>query len=128
MDKNLQKILNIIQKDSNMSAEEKNDLSKATKDNAKELARVSSKLKKTEKINQTNSNLLDKKTTELARKNRELEIEAALDHVRSRAMSMQKTDELLEAGELLYKELSKLGITSLTSGYVLMNKDEKIRD
>ena len=125
MDKSLQKILNIIQKDRNISTEEKNDLSKATKDNAKELARVSSKLKKIEKINQTTSILLDKKTTEVVRKNRELEIEAALDRVRSRAMSMQKTDELLEAGELLYKELSKLGIASLTSGYVLMDQDEK---
>ena len=106
MDKSLQKILNIIQKDRNISTEEKNDLSKATKDNAKELARVSSKLKKTEKINQTTSILLDKKTTEVARKNRELEIEAALDRVRSRAMSMQKQMNCLKPGNCCIKNFS----------------------
>ncbi len=70
--------------------------------------------------------LLDQKTAELELKNRELEIEAALDRVRSRSMSMQKTDELLEAGGLLYQELSKLGIGSLTSAYGLMDEKEKI--
>lgn len=70
--------------------------------------------------------LLDHKTAELKLKNRELEIEAGLERVRTKAMAMQKTDELLEAGGLLYKELSNLGIVSLTSGYVLMDEEEKI--
>jgi len=57
---------------------------------------------------------------------RESQIEAALERVRSRTMAMQKTDELLDAGELLYRELSKLGIPSMTSGYVLMDEAGKI--
>jgi len=55
---------------------------------------------------------------------REAQIELGLERVRARAMSMHKSDELLEAGSLLYKELFKLGIPSLTSGYVLMDEDE----
>ncbi len=57
---------------------------------------------------------------------REAKIEAALERVRSRSMAMHKSDELLEAGELLYRELSKLGIANLTCGYVLMDEDEKV--
>ncbi len=57
---------------------------------------------------------------------REAQIEAALERVRARTMAMQKPDELLEVGGLLYKELSKLGVSSLTSGYTLVDKDGKI--
>jgi len=38
---------------------------------------------------------------------------------------MHKSEELLDAGTLLYKELSKLGISSLSSGYGLMSEDQK---
>ena len=41
-------------------------------------------------------------------------------------MAMQKSEELLEAGELLCNEMTRLGIKSLTSGYVLMDKEERI--
>ena len=40
---------------------------------------------------------------------REAKIEAALEKVRSRSMAMHKSDELLEAGALLYSELIKTG-------------------
>ena len=56
---------------------------------------------------------------------REAQIEAALERVRSRSMAMHKSDELLEAGEILFSELQKLGIESLTAGFVLMDKQEK---
>ncbi len=39
---------------------------------------------------------------------------------------MLKSDELIQAGELLWHELRKLGIESLSSGYVVMDRDEKI--
>ncbi len=57
---------------------------------------------------------------------REANIEASLERVRSRSMAMHKSDELKEAGELLWNELGKLGISSLSSGYALMDKDERI--
>ena len=56
---------------------------------------------------------------------REAQIEAALERVRSRSMAMHKSDELLEAGEILFSEMQKLGIESLTAGFVLMDKEEK---
>jgi signal transduction histidine kinase/DNA-directed RNA polymerase subunit N (RpoN/RPB10) len=56
---------------------------------------------------------------------REAQIEAALERVRSRSMAMHKSDELLEAGEILFLEMQKLGIESLTAGFVLMDKEEK---
>ncbi len=56
---------------------------------------------------------------------REAQIEAALERVRSRSMAMHKSDELLEASEILFVEMQKLGIESLTAGYVLMDKEEK---
>ena len=55
----------------------------------------------------------------------EAQIEAALERVRSRSMAMHKSDELLEAGEILFLEMQKLGIESLTAGFVLMDKEEK---
>ena len=54
---------------------------------------------------------------------REAQIEAALERIRSRAMAMHKSEELLEAGEILFLEMQKLGIESLTAGYVLMDKE-----
>ncbi|PKA83101.1 phospho-acceptor domain-containing protein [Ulvibacter sp. MAR_2010_11] len=54
---------------------------------------------------------------------REVRIELALEKVRSRSMAMQSSEELLEAGALLYRELSNLGVPHLTTGYVLF--DEK---
>ncbi len=62
---------------------------------------------------------------ESEKRNRETQIELALERVRSRTMAMHKSDELLESGEILFSEMQKLGIESLTAGYVLMDKDEK---
>jgi signal transduction histidine kinase len=56
---------------------------------------------------------------------REAQIEAALERVRSRSMAMHKSEELLEASEILFVEMQKLGVESLTAGYVLMDKEEK---
>lgn len=38
---------------------------------------------------------------------REAQIEAALERVRSRSMAMHKSDELLEAGEIIFIEMQK---------------------
>ena len=73
---------------------------------------------------QTYTRFLDLQKAEAQTK--EAQIEASLERVRSRTMAMQKSDELLEAGELLCSEMNRLGITSLTSGYVLMDADERI--
>ncbi|TXE14742.1 ATP-binding protein [Algoriphagus aquimarinus] len=53
---------------------------------------------------------VDQRTSELTVKNRELEIEASLEKVRSRSLAMQKSEELAEASVLLEAEIRKLGI------------------
>ena len=57
---------------------------------------------------------------------REALIQASLERVRAGSLAMLKSDELIQAGELLWHELRKLGIESLSSGYVVIDKDEKI--
>lgn len=54
--------------------------------------------------------VIDKTTQELKQKNRELEIEAALDRVRSRSMAMQKSDELGAVVHLINDQVIRLGI------------------
>ncbi len=54
--------------------------------------------------------LVDEKTAELQNKNRELEIEAALERVRARSMAMLHSRELVEVVRLLDKEIKGLGI------------------
>jgi signal transduction histidine kinase len=73
---------------------------------------------------QTYTRFLDLQKAEA--QSREAKIEAALEKVRARSMAMHKSDELLEAGELLWHELKKLDIPSLSSGYVLIDDGGKI--
>ncbi|MDQ3015088.1 MAG: hypothetical protein M3Q73_04455, partial [bacterium] len=56
---------------------------------------------------------------------REAQIEASLERVRSRALAMHKTDELLDAAELLYKEITGLGITSMNVSYAFVDVEKK---
>ncbi len=53
---------------------------------------------------------------------REVQIELALEKVRSRSMAMQSSEELKDAGALLYQELSKLGIQHLSTAYTLFDE------
>ncbi|HKJ80628.1 MAG TPA: ATP-binding protein [Ignavibacteriaceae bacterium] len=55
---------------------------------------------------------------ELAKKNRELEIEAALEKVRARTISMQKSEDLAEIMHLISEQLKSLGeeIDQITIG------------
>ena len=50
---------------------------------------------------------------ELERRNRELEIEAALDNVRLRAGAMRSSSELGEASAVLFQQLNELGINAI---------------
>ncbi len=50
------------------------------------------------------------RTAELQHKNRELEIEAALDKVRSRSLAMHKSDELQEVVVVVFDKLKELGL------------------
>ena len=65
----------------------------------------------TKKITQENLELreaIKRRTVELEQKNRQLEIEAALERVRARAMGMQNSSELAELVDTVFKELTQL--------------------
>ncbi len=62
---------------------------------------------------------LEEKIAELSLKNRELEIETALEKVRSRTMAMQKSEELKEVIKIVYQQLTHLKINLNHSGFVV---------
>ncbi len=73
---------------------------------------------------QTYTRFLDLQKAEAQAK--EAQIEAGLERVRSRTMAMHQSTELTEAAELLYAELSKLGIEKFTCGFTLLDKEKGI--
>ena len=82
----------------------------------------------TDKIKEENIRLKDavkRRTIELEQKNRELEIEASLEKVRSVAMSMNKSDDLLSICKISFTELQKLGFNNLRNSIIHIFYDEK---
>jgi len=67
-------------------------------------------------------------TMEVDDKNRELEIEAALERLRARTMAMQKSDELTETYFLLFQQFTELGETSEQISIGIFNEDENIME
>ncbi len=63
---------------------------------------------------------------DLAAKNRELQIEAALERVRARTMAMQKSEELPEAAKLLFQQVQALGLPVLSCGFNIFEKDDLV--
>ncbi len=63
--------------------------------------------------------------TQLEYKNRDLEIEAALERVRSKTMSMKHSNELKDAANVLSQEVRALGIPIWSCGYNIFEEDEK---
>ncbi len=117
MNKHLQHLLQIIQQDKSLTADQKNAALKSLKDADKELEVTAFKLDRTEKVKQTTAVLLEETIAELEQKrkaveeqNRELEIEAALEKIRSRSLAMHKSEELQEVATTIYERLHDLKI------------------
>src|SRR4249919_1747769 len=132
MNQHLQSILSVIQQDENLTVEQKNVITKSLKDADKELEITAFKLDRTEKVKRTTAILLEETIEELEQKrkaveaqNRELEIEAALERVRTVAMSMNKPDDLLSICEILFNELQKLGFSRLRNAMIDIHYDDK---
>ena len=68
---------------------------------------------------------IQSRTNELAQKNRELELEAALERVRAVAMSMRTSKELQGVGEIIFNELKALGFNDLRNTEIIINQDIK---
>jgi len=69
--------------------------------------------------------MVDERTADLVKKNKELEIEAALERVRSIAMAMQKPDDLLDICEAMFIEFRKLGFDVMRNAMINIHDDEK---
>ncbi len=55
---------------------------------------------------------------------RELEIEAALERVRVKALGMQKSEDLVEVSGVLFEEFSRMGISPVRSSITIWNEAE----
>ena len=132
MNPHLQSILNFIQQSQHLSDEEKRDLLKSAKAADKELEITTFKLNRTEKVKHTTAILLEETIEELEQKrkaveaqNRELEIESALERVRTVAMSMRTPNDLPDICEILYAEFQLLGFNELRNAMINIYEDDK---
>lgn len=132
MNQKLQKIIEIIQQSEKLDVEQKNMLLKAVKDADKELEITAFKLERTEKVKKTTAILLEETIEELEQKrkaveeqNRELEIESSLERVRTVAMGMNKSEDLLSICEVSFKEFQKLGFDNIRNALIHIQYDEK---
>ncbi|MDQ6609945.1 MAG: hypothetical protein M3Y85_09010, partial [Bacteroidota bacterium] len=131
MNQHLQSILNTIQQNENLSADEKNAIIKSLKDADKELEITSFKLDRTEKVKRTTAILLEETIEELEQKrkaveaqNRELQIEGSLEKVRSTTMAMHHTSEIQTVITEVTAQLVTLGF-KLDSANFNVNIDVK---
>ncbi len=69
--------------------------------------------------------LVDQQTADLQIKNRELEIEAALERVRSVALSLTKSEQMLDVAESLYNELYSLGFKKIRNALIDIQNEDK---
>jgi signal transduction histidine kinase len=59
---------------------------------------------------------------------REAQIEAALERVRSKAMAMQKSEDLANAVAIVFEELDKLNLGALRCGIGILDKEKRTAD
>ena len=104
MNPHLLAILPLIEKNQQFSDEERKQIENAVKESLEELKAAQAQLET---------------------KNRDLEIEAALERVRAQAMSMKKPDELMGVCEMVFAELKALGFTDLRNTEIIINNDFK---
>ncbi|QNF34452.1 nuclear transport factor 2 family protein [Adhaeribacter swui] len=76
-------------------------------------------IKEWERKNEQLLRLVNEKTGELEQKNRQLEIEAALERVRAKMMSMHKSEELKEVIQLILDELCGLEFNIDSASFVV---------
>jgi len=70
---------------------------------------------------------IKRRTIELEHQNRELEIEAAVEKVRSESMAMQTTDDFTRVNKELLQQLNKLNIAGLTGvSFYLVDENETV--
>ncbi|MDO8967742.1 ATP-binding protein [Algoriphagus sp.] len=81
-----------------------------------------------EKITRENLELRDavkRRTVELEQKNRELEIEAALERVRTVAMGMKKPEDMLDVCRIISEQLRQFGVEKIRNIQTAIIDEEK---
>ncbi|MFM6926032.1 MAG: hypothetical protein ACKOU7_11065 [Ferruginibacter sp.] len=132
MNQKLQQLLDSIQKSAQLSDDEKNALIRSVLEVDKEIEITAFKLDRTEKVKRTTAILLEETIEELEQKrkaveaqNHELQIESALERVRTVAMGMHKQDDLMNICQAVYAELQALGFTELRNTLIDTFVDEE---
>ena len=74
---------------------------------------------------QTTLQELQTAQSELENKNRESQIEVALEKVRGKAMSMHNSSDISVTASMVFTELRKLGINPIRCGIGLLNKESR---
>ena len=120
MNPHLQSIADKIQQAENLTAAEKEFFLKALKDTDKAETLLQFKLERTEKDRHTLSVMLEESIEDLQKKakaieaqNRELEIESALERVRSVAMGMKQPADMLDVCKTIAHQLELLHVKEI---------------
>jgi len=105
MNQHLQNILNVIQQDENLTAEQKNAISKSLKDADKELEITAFKLDRTEKVKRTTAILLEETIEELEQKRKAIEetntaLQKTLDELKATQAQLIQSEKMASLGEL----------------------------
>jgi serine phosphatase RsbU (regulator of sigma subunit) len=77
-----------------------------------------------QKKNEKLERMVAEKTADLEIKNRELEIETALERVRTKTMAMYKSDELGASIYTLFNQLRELGIPNISNAISLVDSEK----
>src|SRR5215213_3420919 len=130
MNQSLKVIKDFLQQKNQLTEQDKQILLKTITDADKQWNIKEFELDLTEKVKRTTAILLeetieelDQQRTIVEEKNNELKIEAALERVRSRAMAMQKPNELVEVAQLLRKEMGLLGVEELETSSIYIHNE-----
>ncbi len=78
-------------------------------------------IEKVSKENLELRNAIKRRTVELEHKNRELEIEAAMERVRAKAMAMHSTKDISDATAIVFNELTGLGVDMERCGIAIIH-------
>jgi two-component system, NtrC family, sensor kinase len=105
MNQHLQNILNVVQQDENLSAEQKNASTKSVKDADKELEITAFKLDRTEKVKRTTAILLEETIQELELKRKAIEetntaLQKTLDELKAAQAQLIQSEKMASLGEL----------------------------
>jgi len=105
MNQHLQKILDFIQQNENLSAEQKAAISKSLKDADKEFAITEFKLDRTEKVKRTTAILLEETIEELEQKRKAIEetnaaLQKSLEELKATQAQLIQSEKMASLGEL----------------------------